>query len=131
MKAKAIAKCCFMSFLYWFILVISGNTAKVAHFGDFHPMLQTKNLSMRQLLCIGMERCVFYVVVRIFFNLVSALLEIALILGIRSAVPPNGIAPDVGVLGVLVDGERLGLVVRQLKRCGQAPTARPVFRVVL
>ena len=58
-------------------------------------------------------------------------LSIGIILGIGSAVPPYRITPDIGVLCMLVGGESLCLVIRQLKRSGQTPAAWPILGVIL
>ena len=48
-------------------------------------------------------------------------LSIGVILGIGSAIPPYRVAPYIGVLSMLIGGQSLRFVVRQLKRSGQTP----------
>ena len=50
-------------------------------------------------------------------------LSIGVILGIGSAVPPHWVAPYIGIFGMLIGGQSLCLVIRQLKGSGQPPRA--------
>ena len=57
-------------------------------------------------------------------------LSIGVILGIGSAVPPHWVAPYIGVLSMLIGGESLCLVIRQLQGRGQTPATWPILRIV-